>query len=341
MPDLFVNPERDPQSEYTQNLPQILRKLQMSLVLATNRGLVIVRNRNDELNTHFIDVPGGVQGLYADSHMLVAGTALSISTWRHVVVAASNEHLGLDHDGCFLPLKKHHTGEVHGGEITVAEDGVVYFVNSLFSCIARIDDEHSFVPVWQPPFVSACTPEDRCRISGLALRDGRPAYVSALARSDMPAGWREHWQSGGVVVEVASGDVLAEGLCVPVSPRWHAGRLWVLEAGSGRLCEIVNGQLVEIARVPGFARGLAFVERYAFIAVSRVRQGSSLPVGTATETNCGVWMIDTSSAQTVAFLRFGAGLDEIYGVSVLPGMQYPALLSEDSELAKSIYRLPQ
>ena len=339
MPDLFVNPERDPHSEYTRNLPQILHQLGISLALATGRGLVVIRGRGDELNTHFIDLPGGVRGLYADSRMLVAATTTSIDVWRRVS-GVRDERLSPAHDNCFLPVTRHFTGAVGCGEIAVNGDGEVYFANTLFSCISRLDRAHSFVPLWQPPFISACAPEDRCRLGGVALRDGRPAYASALGRADASGGWREQLQSGGVLIDVQYGRSLAEELCVPMSPRWHAERLWLLEAGRGRLCGIGNREITEIARVPGFARGLAFIDRYAFIGTSRVRPGEDLPVAESKDSACGVWMIDTETAQTVAFLRFGPGLDEIYGVSVLSGMRYPEVLTADSPFAAGIYRLP-
>jgi allophanate hydrolase subunit 1 len=33
-------------------------------------------------------------------------------------------------------------------------------------------------------------PEDRCHLNGLAIRDGQPAFVTALGVTDSPGGWR-------------------------------------------------------------------------------------------------------------------------------------------------------
>ena len=63
---------------------------------------------------------------------------------------------------------------------------------------------HSFKPLWRPPFVSRLAAEDRCHLNGLALRDGAPAYVTAVAETDVADGWRDNRAAGGVVVDVAS-----------------------------------------------------------------------------------------------------------------------------------------
>ena len=39
----------------------------------------------------------------------------------------------------------------------------------------------------------------------------RPAYVSAVSRSDVADGWRERRRDGGVVIDVASGEIVASG----------------------------------------------------------------------------------------------------------------------------------
>jgi len=33
---------------------------------------------------------------------------------------------------------------------------------------------HSFKPLWKPRFISKLAPEDRCRLNGLAMKDGAP-----------------------------------------------------------------------------------------------------------------------------------------------------------------------
>jgi hypothetical protein len=111
----------------------------------------------------------------------------------------------------------------------------VWFVNTRFSCLATHDPDHSFAPVWRPKFISQLTPDDRCHLNGIGLVDGRPRWVTALGETDFAGGWRENKKSGGILIDMESHEIVARGLSMPHSPRWHAGRLWLLESGTGSL----------------------------------------------------------------------------------------------------------
>ena len=115
------------------------------------------------------------------------------------------------------------------------------FVNTLFGCLATFSPRASFQPLWRPPFLSALVPEDRCHLNGLAMRDGRPAYVTAVAASDVADGWRDRRRDGGCVIDVASGGIVASGLSMPHSPRWYRDRLWVLNSGTGEFGSVAAG----------------------------------------------------------------------------------------------------
>ena len=103
-------------------------------------------------------------------------------------------------------------------------------------------------------------PQDsvRCHLNGLAIQDGRVRWVTAFGTTDTPQGWREA-KSNGVILEVPSGEVIARGLSMPHSPRWYAGKLWVLESGRGTVATVDPGTGVvsTVAELPGFTRGLA------------------------------------------------------------------------------------
>ena len=49
---------------------------------------------------------------------------------------------------------------------------------------------------------------------------------------------RQSHITGGIVIDVASGEIITRGLSMPHSPRWHDGRLWVLDSGNGRLVTV-------------------------------------------------------------------------------------------------------
>jgi hypothetical protein len=55
---------------------------------------------------------------------------------------------------------------------------------------------------------------------------------------------------------------------------------------------------------------------------------------------CGVWVVNIETGQTVGFLRFEAGVQEIFAVQILRGMKFPELLEWTDERLGSSYVLP-
>ena len=193
--------------------------------------------------------------------------------------------------------------------------------------------------------MSALAAEDRCHLNGMAVVDGAPRFVTALGTTDTASGWRENKTTGGVVLDVPSGEVVVDGLCMPHSPRWHDGRLWLLESGNGALghVDLETGRFEEVIRVPGFTRGLSFVGPYAFVGLSQVRESlfEGIPLkAEGVERSCGVWAIDLRSGTTAAFLRFEGIVQELYEVLALPGIRYPEILEPTDELLDTSFVLP-
>ena len=97
---------------------------------------------------------------------------------------------------------------------------------------------------------------------------------------------------------------------MPHSPRWHSGRLWVLESGDGSLALVDQrtGKWEAIANLPGFTRGLDFCGNIAFVGLSQVRESAvfgGLPLTERLQKrSCGVWAVDLVTGQTLAFLEF-------------------------------------
>ena len=157
---------------------------------------------------------------------------------------------------------------------------------------------HSFVPRWRPPFVTALAAEDRCHLNGLAMADGAPKYVTALAETDTPQGWRPNKATSGCLIDVASGQTVARGFAMPHSPRVHGGRVWMLDSGAGQLVLVdpASGQAETVAELPGYTRGLALHDRFAFVGLSKIRETSTfggMPIAERRpELKCGVGVVD-------------------------------------------------
>ena len=86
-------------------------------------------------------------------------------------------------------------------------------------------------------------------------------------------GSRDRRTAGGCVIDVTTGDVVAEGLSMPHSPRWYRERLWVLNSGKGELgrVDLAAGRFEPIAFCPGYLRGLAFAGDHAIVSLSQPR----------------------------------------------------------------------
>jgi hypothetical protein len=57
------------------------------------------------------------------------------------------------------------------------------------------------------------------------------------------------------------------------------------------------------------------------------------------ERTCGLWVVNIETGQTVAFLRFEEGVQEIFAVNVLPA-RFPEMLEWDDEQLKHTYVVP-
>ena len=185
------------------------------------------------------------------------------------------------------------------------------------------------MPRWRPPFISQLAAQDRCHLNGLAMRDGSPAFVTVMAPTDEPGGWRKVRNDSGAVLDVASGEVVTTGLAMPHSPRWHDGNLFVLNSGMGRLerVDLATGHREAIAAVPGYARGLAFHRDLAFVGLSRIREtaifGGAPIAAYHDQLKCGVGVIELSTGNTIATLQFANGVEEIFDVQAVPGARCP------------------
>ena len=134
---------------------------------------------------------------------------------------------------------------------------------------------------------------------------------------------------------------------MPHSPRWYRNQLWVLESGKGAIgrVDLATGKVQTVCEVPGFTRGLDFVGPYAFIGLSQVRESavfSGLPLTERVqERNCGVWVVNIETGETVGFVRFEGEVQEIFAVKALPpGIRCPEVLEASDKLVESCYVLP-
>jgi uncharacterized protein (TIGR03032 family) len=330
----------------TMSFARLLAGSASSLLVSTYQSgkLICARERLSLLNTHFRDFDKPM-GMAVSRGRFALATRTEVWDYRDMPEVAPKLEPAGTHDACYLPRNRHHTGDALMHEMAFA-GGELWVVATRFSCLATLDCDHSFVPRWKPQFIAAVAGGDRCHLNGLAVRDEKVAFVTALGQTDEPGGWRERKATGGCLIDVASSEIVCAGLSMPHSPRWHDDRLWLLESGRGELAalDLATGRTETVVELPGFTRGLAFAGGYAFVGLSQIRESSTfgdLPLtDRLRERVCGVWVIDLRSGQIAGFLRFEDLVQEIFDVALLPGARYPEIAEPSSTAASESFVLP-
>lgn len=240
------------------------------------------------------------------------------------------------YDKVYVPQNGNTTGDLDVHDLGITADGQLVFVNTLFGCLATLSDTHSFKPYWKPPFISRLAAEDRCHLNGLAMQNGEPAFVTIVGQSDILDGWRQHRVGGGLVMDVRTNKVVADGLSMPHSPRWYNDRLWLLNSGTGEFGYIdeKHKRFEPMTFCTGYLRGLSFHGNYAIVGMSKLRHSktfSGLPLETTlkdknAEAKCGIQVIDLRNGDIVHWLTFEGLIDELYDVITLPNVRRPMAL---------------
>jgi len=244
-----------------------------------------------------------------------------------------------------MPRNAQTTGDVDVHELGIDPEGRVLFVNTRYSCLATLDIVHSFKPVWKPPFISRLAPEDRCHLNGLAMVDGVPRYLTAVSRSDIVNGWRERRHEGGVLIDYADGRIVTDQLSMPHSPRVDRdGSVVLLDSGRGQIVRIdpATGARTDIAFCPGFLRGMALHDGFAFVTVSKPRNGNFAGLALDAELEkrdatawCGVLVVDLANGDIVEWIRLEGFITELVDVAAMPGVRCPMAIGPGSPEMKS------
>ena len=326
-----------------------LRRCGISLAFTTYRanrllflGTDLAEPAQLKLHERLFDRP---MGLFVDGESL--WMAARCQLWRLDNLLAPG-HLHEGGDRLFVPAASFTTGDVNAHELVIGADNQPIFVNTAFSCLATIKPRCSFAPTWAPPFITQLAGDDRCHLNGLALKDGLPTWATACGGSDDPSSWRNQRSGGGVVIHIPSGELAATGLAMPHSPRWHDGKLWLLNSGTGELGWIEDGQFKAFSYLPGFVRGLAFAAGCAVVGLSKLRspQFTGLPLEERLHAEghpggcCGLRVVDLATGEIMHSLDLPEPIDELFDVAVLPDMRQPRALGLQGEEIDCLVKIP-
>jgi uncharacterized protein (TIGR03032 family) len=320
---------------YTPNIPEILLDLNFTLALSTYQaGKVVFISAIDR--DKLIQLPRTFDNAMG---LATSENKLAVACKKHVIElknfpALAHKYPGKEdtYDAMFVPSCKYFTGSLDLHDMNFL-DGKLLAINTLFSCISEVNSDYSFHPVWNPDFISELSPEDRCHLNGMAIKDERIEYVTALGATNEHHGWRKNKMQGGVILHVPSGEVVLSGLSMPHSPRIYNNKLFFLNSAQGelRIADTVSGTSDIIAKLGGFTRGMARMGDYLFIGISKLRHTtkdfSDLPISKSSF--AGIVVVYLPLGKPVGEIRYESSVDEVYDVKILPGLKRPGILNEE------------
>ena len=324
----------------SRQFPEWLAEQQVSIAFTTYEAgkLFLIGLKPDGRLSVFERTFARCMGLATAGKTLWMGALYQL--WRFEdALSPGQNHSG--HDRLYVPRVGYTTGDLDIHDVAIDAAGRPIFVNTLFGCLATVSETASFTPLWKPPFLSKLAAEDRCHLNGLAMQDGKPRYVTAVAETDVVDGWRDKRVGGGIVIDVQSNEIVARGFSMPHSPRIHDGRLWLLNSGTGELgwVDLKTGKFEPVCFCPGYLRGLAFAGQFALVGLSKPRENrtfTGLPLderlkAKGGEARCAIQVVDLKSGDIVHWIRLEGVVNELYDVTVLPGIRRPMALGFKSD----------
>jgi uncharacterized protein (TIGR03032 family) len=324
--------------EHTTSLPALLEGLDLSVLLSTYQAgrVVSLGSHQEKLQVGFSRFDQAM-GLARTPTGLVVGSRdaiWSLPASREIAPRIKPEG---QHDIAFLARSSHHTGPLMGHDLAWCAERL-WLVNTLFNGLVTIEGSWSFVPQWQPPFISGWAAGDRCHLNGLAIaEDGScPAYATALGECHSENGWRENKASGGCLLHVPTGEVVLRGLSMPHSPRIYNGQLYLLDSGYGTLVRFdpLTGARSTVTTLPGFTRGLDCFAGHAFVGLSQIREMAvfgGLPLQDSSQgLRCGLAVVDLRNGELAGLFWFHSGVEEVFAVTVLPGYRNPVVIGPET-----------
>lgn len=321
---------------YSPNLPEILQGLRCSLAVSTYQtGKVVLFSPKD--NDSLVQLP---RNFPRPMGMAVKSNVLAIALKSEILITANAPGLAKDYpanpgvyDSFYVPRTSFYTGSLDLHDLAWTDKGLVA-VNTAFSCLSSISHQFSFEPIWKPPFITELIPEDRCHLNGIAVKEGQIKYVTALGNGDSARSWKEGMLNSGILMDVTTNEIILENLPTPHSPRWYDDGLYMLLSATGQLVkvDVENKKYEVITQLKGFLRGMDRIGDYLFIAMSKLRQNSSLfkeaPVA-KDALICGVSVVYLPTGNQVGYINYNTTVDELFEVKVLPNTLRPNILNID------------
>lgn len=322
----------------TENLPSLFQEHNFSICVTTYqacRTLLFSSSSPSKLSMLMRTIPKPT-GIALGKRFLAVASKYQIWLFAGAKNLRNKEGEVRPNDINFLPRYSHVTGNIDAHELAWHNDRLIV-VNTLYSCLSVLEPDWSFTPIWKPKFISKICAEDRCHLNGIAVDEKGPKYVTALGKSDKAAGWRDNKVTGGILIDVTSNEIIAEGFAMPHSPRIYAGKIWLLDSGNGALVMIdpKTAAKTNVIRFHGFLRGLNFYKHYALLGVCKAREKSvfgNLPIEKEfKEFQCGVAVVNLNTVKLEGYIHFTKGVEELFDIAVLPNYTNPYMVGFEGD----------
>ncbi len=325
---------------FTPQIPELLYKLRCTLVISTfQAGKVVFISPKDD--NFLVQLP---RNFKRPMGVTFSGDKMAVATQSEIVVLRNSPELAKTYpnkpgtyDQLWIPRATYYTGAVDIHDLHYGKEGKLWAVNTSFSCVCSIDDDFSFMPEWKPHFISKLAPEDRCHLNGLAMENGLPKYVSSLGKGDTFQSWRENIVKGGVIMDIESNEIIAQGLAMPHTPRIYNGKLFCLLSAAQKLIVIdpKTGKTEDVAHLPGFVRGMAKIRDYVFVSTSKLRKNSStfskLDIPESANHSM-IYAIHLPTGKVTGKIQYKMSVDEIYDIQVIEDSIRPNIINHYKDL---------
>ncbi|HLP14204.1 MAG TPA: TIGR03032 family protein [Flavobacteriales bacterium] len=333
--------------QFTPQVPELLLKLNCTLALSTYQaGKVILLSAANEHQLNVLPRTfNKAMGIAVD------GNRMAIATRDEIIKLVNVPELGTHYPNqpgkytsLFVPRATYYTGNVDMHDLEFGVDGL-WAINTSFSCLCLINDDYSFIPKWTPPFITELVSQDRCHLNGLTLVNGKPKYVTALGQGNTTQSWRGNIEKGGILMDVETNEIILKDLPMPHSPRLYKGELYMALSASGDVIRVdVKNKSYEVIRnLEGFVRGIAIVDDYMFVGMSKLRKNSStfakLPFAEKAS-EAGIKILHIPTKAYVGSIKFKSSVDEIYDLQLIAGDTKVGILNTINEIHKYSLSIP-
>lgn len=326
------------QCTYTGKSLEILNKLNISLILSTYQAGKVIILSSDGKNMYQL-----LRDFERPMGIAIKGDLMALAGAMGVTVFRTDQHLAKSYpnkpdtyDAFYYPTAVFKTDYVDIHDIAFTTKGLVG-VNTSFSCLAELNGQYSFNPIWKPYFIDKFVPEDLCHLNGMAVdQDEKIRYVTGFGSTSDREGWRKNKMTSGILMDVDSNSIILDKLPMPHSPRIYKNELYLLLSGSEELIkvDIESKTYSTIAKIDGFIRGLSFKDNYAFIGVSKLRNTHTfgdLDI-VKKDISAGVVIIDLDTGNIAGEIKYNSSVEEIYDVHILDGFKRVNILNYQQSL---------